>query len=267
MSKFIVITFPEEAKASAAVSALQELHNEGSITLYGTLVVERGADGKLVTKQRTPEAAIGAGLGSLLGALVGAFGGPAGAAIGLVAGRGAGGLGGFVHTQVSDEFIEDVSQDLKSGMFAVLAEISEQWTAPVDRRMEGLGGKVQREYRGDVIDDIIEKRAEARRAWLDEKKAVRQTQKAESMAAKLDQEIADARDKLERAADKARRSLNETKQELSEKLKTLEDQAAKAKPDVKAQLDQRIKDLRQEFGEREKKLSHAWDVAQEALRP
>jgi len=76
----------------------------------------------------------------------------------------AGGIGGYVHGQVSDELLEDISKQMKPGMFAVLAEVSEPWTAPVDTLMEALGGKVLRENRRDVVDDIIEKRAESRRA-------------------------------------------------------------------------------------------------------
>jgi uncharacterized membrane protein len=267
MSKFVVTTFANEAKAYDGVSALNELHTEGSITLYGTVVVQRGTDGQIDTKQHTPAAAVGGGLGSLCGALVGALGGPLGAAIGLAAGGAAGSLGGFVHGRVSDEFLEDVTKELKPGMFAVLAEVSEDWTAPIDTRMDVLGGKVLREYRSDVVDDILEKRAQARRAWLEEKKAAHQTRKAERLETKLEQEIIDARDMLQRTAEKARKSLDETKQEMTHKLNTLEQQAAKAKPETKKQIDERIAQIRQEFGAREQKLSHAWDLAQQALQP
>lgn len=267
MSKFVVVTFPDETKAYQGVSALNELHGEGSITLYGTLVVERGADGKLITKQRTSEAAIGVGLGSLFGALVGVFGGPVGVAVGLAAGGTVGGLGGYVHGQVSDEFLEDVTGAMNAGTFAVLAEVSEPWTAPIDARMAPLGGKVLRENREDAVDDLIEKRVEARRAYLDEKKVARQTRKAEKMQAHLDEDIADARDKLQRTADKARIRLDETKKELLEKLRTLEEQAARAKPGTKEQIEERIAEIRKDFAEREQKLAHAWEVAQEALQP
>ena len=267
MNKFIVAAFTDETKASQGVTALKELHNEGSISLYQTLVVKREADGKLTIKQRTPQEDIGAGLGSLLGAMIGAFGGPVGAAVGFVGGGAAGLLGGFAQGDISEEFVEDISKGMKPGMFAVLAEVSEPWTAPVDAKIEALGGKVVRENRGDVIDDILEKRAQDRRAWLDDKKAGLQTRKAEKMETKLDQEIAEARDKLQRTAQKARQRLDQTKIELDFKLQTLKEQASKATPDVKKQIDERVAQLQQDFDEREKKLSRAVDIAQEALQP
>ena len=36
---------------------------------------------------------------------------------------------------------------------------------------------------------------------------------------------------------------------------------------MKKQIDERIAEMRQDFAEREKKLSHAWNVAQAALQP
>jgi uncharacterized membrane protein len=266
-NKFIVATFTDEKKASEGVSAFKELHDEGSISLYQTVVVKREADGKLTTKQRTPQEDVGAGLGSLIGALLGVFGGPAGVALGFVGGGAAGGLAGFAQGDISEEFLEDISKRMKPGMFAVLAEVSEPWTAPVDAKIEALGGTVVRENRRDVVDDILEKRAEERSAWLDDKKSALETRKAEKMQAKLDQEIADARDKLQRTADKARKRLDQTKQELDMKLQTLKEQASKAKPEVKRQIDERVAQLQSDFEEREKKLSRAFDVAQEALQP
>ena len=265
MSKFIVVTFPNEAKAYEGVSALNKLHSEGSITLYDTAVAQRGADGKLVAKQRTAVEGIDMGVGALVGALIGAFAGPVGAAIGLATGTTVGSIGGYVHGEVSDEFLEDVTKAMRPGTFALLAEISEPWAAPVDTQMEALGGRVLRETRKDVIGDVMEKRAEARRAFFDEKKAAHHSRKAQSMEAKLEVEIEDAADKLRRTAEKAHQRLDHTKQELDAKLKTLQEQATKAKPDVKRQIDERIAEIRQDFGEREKKLSHAYEVAQQAL--
>ena len=58
MSKYIVVTFADETKAYQGLSAFKDLHLDGSISLYSTLVVQRDASGKLVTKERTPGEAI-----------------------------------------------------------------------------------------------------------------------------------------------------------------------------------------------------------------
>ena len=201
MSTFIIATFPDEAKAYEGAAALNDLHDDGSITLYEAVVVEREADGKLELKRGVPDQTLG--------------------------------------------LFEDVARNMTAGAFAVLAEVAESGTGPVDARIGALGGKVVRETPG----------------------AARATKKAEHMEASLDQEIADARDKLQRSADKARQRLEETKHELDERLKTLEEEAATASPEVRHRIDERIAQLRQEFGEREEKLSRAWEIAQRAVSP
>jgi gas vesicle protein len=197
--------------------------------------------------------------------LVGVFAGPVGFAVGMAAGGVTGAVGGFVHAEVSDEFLEDIAKRMMPNTYAVLAEVSETWTAPIDTRMEALGGQVLREQRGDVIGDILEKRAEERHARLADWKAKRAGRKADSMETDIEVEAMDVLEKLQRTSDKARRRLDGAKQELDEKLKTLEEQASKAKPEVRKHIDGRIAELRQDFAQREKKLYHALDVAQQAL--
>lgn len=266
MSKYIVVTFPNETNAYQGVSALKKLNAEGSITLYATTVVQRGADGTITTKDRTSVEGIEMGVGALMGALIGAFAGPVGLAVGAAAGTAVGGVGGLIHGDFSDAFLESITKAMKPGTFAVLAEISEPWAAPVDTQMAPLGGKVLREPRNEVIGDVMEKRAGARRAFIDEKKTAHHSHKATTMETKLELEIADAADKLQRTADKARNRLAATKQELDAKVNALEEQAAKASPEAKRQIDARIAEIRRDLDEREQKLHRAYEVAAQALQ-
>jgi len=267
MSKFIVCVFPNEKKAYEGVHAFKELHAEGSISLYDVLVVERAADGKLSMKERTyDDAFVRSGLGAVVGGLIGVFGGPPGVAIGLTAGGLLGGGHALLRGDVTDEFVEDIVEGMAPGSYAVLAEVQEDWTSPVDTRMEALGGRVLRETRRDATEDLIEKRAETHRAEVDERRAARASRKADNMERKLDDEIVQVQARLQRTAEKARERLAAGKQELEERVQNLQQQATKAKPDVRQRIGKRITAMRQDFGERERKLSHAIDLAQEALR-
>ena len=133
--------------------------------------------------------------------------------------------------------------------------------------MDALGGKVVREQREDFVDELIEKRVDARKAELARRKAERASAKAGKLESKLDVEIGDAQDKLQRTAEKARDRLGHTKAEMEAKLRALDEQAAKAPPEVKSRIERRIAEIRQQFGDRERKLTHAWQLAQEALHP
>jgi len=266
MSTFVVSVFPNEAKASEGLHVFKELHGEGSITLYDSVVVERQADGTLATKERAPTEGLMTGVGALLGALVGMFGGPAGALIGAAAGTAIGGGSAIVRGNVSDEFLEDVAKKMKPGDFAVLAEVSERWTGPIDTRIRELGGTVLRETRDDVIDDLMEKRAQSHKAAVEARKAERANVKAAQTEAKLDDQIQAARERLQRVADKAQDRLDETRRELEEKLEALDEQAGKATSEMKEEIQRRVAEIRKDFGERQKKLSKAFEIARQALQ-
>jgi hypothetical protein len=53
---------------------------------------------------------------------------------------------------------------------------------------------------------------------------------------------------------------------MGAKLQALEEQASEAAADVKGRIQQRISEIRREFGEREKKLRRAWNLTREALQ-
>lgn len=267
MSTFVVSIFSNEAKAYEAVRAFNELHMEGTVSVYETTVVQRGPDGRLVTKQSGSGGLATTGIGALVGALLGVFGGPVGVAVGATAGTAIGATTALARGDVSDEFLEDVAKKMNPGDYAVLAEVSETWTAPIDTRIQALGGAILREKRWDYADTLMEKRAEAFKAEVDERKTEHASHKAERMEARLGDRIFEARERLQRIAGRAQDRLDSTKAELQHKLGALEDQAKKAKPEVRQQIEQHIADIRKDFTERERKLSHAFELAQQALQP
>jgi DNA anti-recombination protein RmuC len=183
-----------------------------------------------------------------------------------------------LHLDLSEEFLEAIERELAPDSFAIVAEIDEDWLAPLDTRMEELGGKVVREEREAFRDELIERRVNAGKAELErrkaehaQRKAARAAERAGSKAVAKEQsltaEIDDARRKLEKMAEKAERRLDDMKQELTAKVDALQQQAASARPDVRSRIDERIADIRRELAEREQKLTRAKELTQEALQP
>jgi uncharacterized membrane protein len=256
MSTFAVMVFEDEKKAYDGLHALQKLHAEGSLTAWGTEVVQRAADGRILIVKSDDAGPLGTGLGALTGGLVGVFG-----------------------LDVSEEFLTTVERDLAPGKFAVIAEISEEWVIPLDSRMEELGAKVVREDRLAFAEDALEKRVNAGKARLAQLKAEhaqrkaerskeRAGTKAEAMMQKLlTEEIEDERRKLENIAEKSEQRLDSAKQELAAKIEALRAQASGANPEVRNRIEQRIADVRNEFAEREQKLERARELTQQALQP
>lgn len=256
MSTFAVMVFEDEKKAYEGLHALQKLHAEGSLTVWGTEVVQRAADGRISIVKSDDAGPLGTGLGALTGGLVGVFG-----------------------LDVSEEFLTTVERDLAPGKFAVIAEISEEWVLPLDSRMEELGAKVVREDRLAFAEDALEKRVNAGKARLAQLKAEHAQRKAERskeragtkaegmMQKLLTEEIEDERRKLEKIAEKSEKRLDSAKQELDVKVNALLVQASGAKPEVRTRIEQRIADVRNEFVERERKLERARELTQQALQP
>ena len=121
MSKFVVIVFPGESQAYQGTRALNELHAEGSLTVYGMAVISKDAQGSLSVKEAADAGPLGMAVGALVGGLVGVIGGPPGVLAGAV-------IGSFVDLfsyGVGADFVSKVSTELRPGKTAIVAEYGE----------------------------------------------------------------------------------------------------------------------------------------------
>ena len=53
-----------------------------------------------------------------------------------------------------DQAADETRFVLGAGQSAVIADVSEDWTSPIDTRMRSLGGIVYRRARSDMEDDV-----------------------------------------------------------------------------------------------------------------
>jgi len=171
MDKYIAVVFDNDAKATAGLHALWDLDSRGDITVHGAAVIHRDQSGyiQVATKNTDPglRTALGVGIGALLGALAGPVGAAAGVAgasaiaVGTAAGVGAatGGAVGLTADAMKSGEHEEAAYEtafvLNRGQSAVVAEIAEEWTAPVDTAEKQLGGTIYRRPKSDVRDDSL----------------------------------------------------------------------------------------------------------------
>jgi uncharacterized membrane protein len=166
MERMLVVVFDSETKAYEGQSALRQLEREGSISAYAGAVVVKKADGTTTVKQFDDVGPVGGLLGTSVGSLIGLLGGPAGLAIGAASGLVLGTIFDLDNARVGVDFVDEVSKSLKPAKVALIAEIEEDWTTPVDTRMEALGGTVFRRALSDVQEDVREKDLAAMKADL-----------------------------------------------------------------------------------------------------
>jgi uncharacterized membrane protein len=154
MDRMLVAVFDNEGKAYEGKKALLALDSEGSIGVYAWAVVAKQANGTVTVKQEDDPGPIGTLLATSLGAVVGLLGGPAAAVVGATAGASLGAGFDINNARIGSDFIDDVSRVLTPNRFAVVAEIDEDWTTPVDTRIEALGGTVFRRALSEVSDTV-----------------------------------------------------------------------------------------------------------------
>jgi uncharacterized membrane protein len=267
MSRFAVVVFPDEKKASWGARALQELHRNATVTVFGAVVVRRDERGVLSARQRAGELPVGLGVPALVGGLFALFGGRAEAGASVYAREGVVGWRDYLHAGVSDEFLESVVREFVPGTFAVIAEIAEDRVAILDERMGALSGNVVRETREAFVDDLLEKAVNSCRAELTARRAERASATPERTSPELVRAVAEAQENLEWAAADIRERLGHAREELEAKVEALEQQATDAGSALRSRIDRRIAALREEFGEREKRLVRAYQFARSAARP
>jgi len=171
MDRMLVVVFDNENKAYEGKKALQQLDDQGDVGVYGYAVLAKKADGTVTSKQGDDIGPIGTLAGTSLGALIGVLGGPAGMAIGAAAGAASGGVFDLHNVRVGDDYIDDVSKAISPGKFALVAQVDEDWTTPVDSRMEALGGTVYRRALSNVTDTVNQEEVNAMKADLAQYKA------------------------------------------------------------------------------------------------
>src|SRR5271166_3664570 len=188
MDRMLVVIFDNETKAYEGEKALLQLDAEGSISVYSHVVVAENADGSATVKQGHGPGALGTLLGTALGSLIGLLGGPAGVAIGAASGFAIGGVTDLNDVRIGKDFIEDVTKQLVPTKVAVVAEIDEDWTTPLDTRMEPIGGIVFRRALSEVKHTIHEENVAAMKADFAKMKAEQEKAQADRKA-KLQEKI------------------------------------------------------------------------------
>lgn len=228
MDRMLVVVFDNESKAYEGKKALLQLDGEGSITVYGYAVVAKNSDGTTTVKQGDDYGPLGTLTGTAVGSLIGLLGGPVGVAIGAAAGLTVGAAVDVNNAGIGYDFIDDVTKVLLPNRVAVIAEIDEDWTTPVDNRMEAIGGIVFRRALSEVKQTIHDEHVAAMKADMAQMKAEHAQARADRQA-KLHEKINQLDSKLQAQLQKAKEQRQAAERQAQAKVDILK---AKAKAAV-----------------------------------
>ena len=225
MDRMLVVVFDNESKAYEGQKALLQLDREGSLTVYAQAVLAKKTDGTTVVLQSIDSGPIGTLMGTTWGALIGLLGGPVGVAIGAGAGLVAGSAADLSELRLGSDFIEDVTKLLVPNRVAVVAEIDENWTTPVDTRMEAIGGTVIRRALSEVKEKLHDEHVAAMKADLAQMKAEHAKAHADRKA-KLQENINQLKTKLQTQLQRSKEKREAAKREAKAKIEVLKAKAA-----------------------------------------
>ncbi len=121
----------------------------------------KDSSGAMSVKQTADKGPVGTALGMLTGGLAGLLAGPVGVAVGFAVGGAAGLVFDLAQLGIDTGFLDEVLKALSPGKTAVLAEVQETWTTPVDTRLGKLGGLVFRRLRSEVVEDQLARESAA----------------------------------------------------------------------------------------------------------
>jgi len=230
MNRMLVVVFDDQGKAYEGRKALRQLDAEGSLFVHAAVVIVRNPDGTTSVVQEDV-GPLGMLVGTSLGSLIGLLGGAPGAAIGAVSGFAAGLIADLETSRVGEDFIDDVGKALSPGKAALVADVDEDWTTPVDTRMESLGGTVFRRSLSDVRDTADDEDSAAIKAEIAEIKAENAEARAERKA-----KLQDRLNQLDAKLQARLRQLKERRQAAERaaqaKIAAMKARAAKAKGKV-----------------------------------
>ncbi len=283
MNKMMVVVFDNEEGAFNGLSAMRDLHKEGSISLYSSAVVAKDEGGEINIRQAANKGPYGTAAGLAVGSLVGLLAGPvglaAGAAAGAVAtaaltgaavGASVGGVTGMVYdldnVGVDAAFIDEVSEALAPGKAAVLAEVEEYWMVPVDTRIAEEGGMVFRRLRSEVAEEHYQREARAFNAELNQLRAEWKEATGDAKAT-IEKEMDASKAKLKALQERTKAQMERYKVESDARIAFLKQQWEEADEKNKARIDEKVAEIKADYRRRNDKLKEAWNLTREALGP
>ena len=272
MNKILVAMFDTEPAAFEGLTALKDLHQSGDITLYASSVIAKDSAGKVVVREAADSGPLGTLVGVVVGGLVGLIGGPIGSVVGAYVGAVGGLMYDLFTAGVGTEFMSEISDALTPGKVAVVADVDESWTAPVDTRLAALGAVTFRRYSDDVLDEQLTREADAAEAEMTQLNEELKHSQAEAKAA-IEAQIASQREKTAALVARIDKAIADEQARAEARVATLKAQLAAAREDQRKRIEARIDEAKASRKAREGKLDlarmharAAFLLAREAVR-
>lgn len=163
MSNLFVVAYNDLATANQVRDKLFELGKQHLVELEDAVVVERRDDGRIKLHQAVSHTTVGAAGGALWGGLIGMlfFAPLLGAAVGAAAGAAGGAM---TDTGVDDQFMKDLSQNLRPGAAALFVLVKQAAGDKVIPQLAPYGGQLVQTSLSQEDEEHLREAAKAAQA-------------------------------------------------------------------------------------------------------
>ncbi len=265
MKRILVSVFDSEQAAFEGMSALKDLHRDGTVTLHALAVVGKDPDGVPSILETEGAGLVGTLAGGGVGAIAGLLGGPVGMAVGASLGATGGLVFDLAKADAGLDFVQKASAGLAPGQAAVVADVDEGWTVPIEARLGTLGGRTYGARPGELIEADLVREAEAAAKDVDTLLAEIDSASGQARAT-IGASIAGERQKLEVVAAEIDQMLDQEDAEIEAALATLRAQRDAGEQRKRAAFQARMDELKASSAARRAKLRHARRLAQRSMR-
>jgi len=194
----VVVGFDDNSKAYEALTSLKELDSQGQLECRAAAVVVRDDDGKVIVKDETGESyGVGTATGGIIGLLIGVIGGPLGVLLGGATGLLVGSLFDLEKEFDTKSALSHISNSVKVGHTALLAEVSEPSPEVLDSDMARLSGEVFRHPVQEVEAEIAAAEEVQQKAAADARKRLHK-ERREQHQKEVDAKMEELKAKLHR---------------------------------------------------------------------
>lgn len=263
MDKMVAIIFDSEKDVKAGDKILNKLAGEGQIAIFGEAVLEHSSDAINILKS-TENGPISTVFGNLVSCIVNVVGWDKSVKTPPNSETTWGLVNDVNRTLVDVEYLNEIKQMLTPGKYAIIAEINEQWVAPLNSALKPLNPIILREYRKDILDNRLQDDLFSIKKEYQE--LVSELKNASSDArCEIEHRMNVLKDRMQQKIELTKKRIDDIQKESTYRIDTLHNQLEKATLTAKNNIEHHINEVVEDYQSRSKKLKKAWEMTKSAL--
>lgn len=238
MNRVLIFTGKSETEIFKLSQKINELNDNGDISLGENIVVTKDKEGKSILKNVKGDVLPFTIGGALTGSILGLLGGPLGMMIGASLGSLLGLTGDVLKSDSESEYLDKIIKELPNEKSFLIAHIDEEWETPLDTISKELDIKISRINIDEEFEENLEKELEKTNKGIDE------------LEDKLEDALEDAKEIMKKKIEELKGKRDEIKQNLTDGYQKQKEQYENWVADLKEKIKDKVEDVKEDLEEK-----------------